>query len=96
MSRKGSSAFLSAHRLHKAEVCKAQHLVASGTCGGLPRHYASEFAARFLHLYSEPLHLDPSVCVARSIPDNSGPIDPSYAGSWIRVSEKTSSRQSSA
>ena len=57
MSRNGSSAFVPTHRLPRAEVRKAQHLVASAICSGLPRHYASEFAARFLHLYSEPLHL---------------------------------------
>jgi len=41
MYRNGSSAFSPTHRLPRAEVGKAQHLVASGICSGLLRHYAS-------------------------------------------------------
>ena len=76
MSRYGSSAFLPTHRLPRAEVRKAQHLVASGIYSGLPRHYASEFAARLLHLYSEPLHLVSSCMHSEGIPGESGPIGP--------------------
>jgi hypothetical protein len=76
MFRNGSSAFLPTHRLLRAEVHKAQHLVASGICSRLPRHYASESAARFLHLYSEPLYLVSSCMRRGGIPGDSGPIGP--------------------